>query len=46
MLAIAAAAIQNPRGKHYSSDVIAGAAIGLAADYLIDKLAKKLGASD
>ena len=45
-LSVAAAAIQVPRGKHYVSDVVAGAVIGLAADYLVDRLAKKIAVSD
>lgn len=45
-LAVGIAAIQIPRGKHYVSDVLAGAVIGLAADYVVGKLAKKLGASE
>jgi membrane-associated phospholipid phosphatase len=44
-LAVAAGAIQVPRGKHYVSDVIAGAVIGLAAEYVINRLAKKVGIS-
>ncbi len=45
-LAVAAAVIQVPRGKHYVSDVVAGAVIGLAADYLVDRLARKIAVSD
>jgi undecaprenyl-diphosphatase len=33
--AAAAAAIQMPRGKHYISDVLAGAAIGLASEWAV-----------
>ncbi len=46
VLAVAAAAIQVPRGKHYVSDVVAGAVIGLATDYLVDRLVKKIAVSD
>ena len=42
-LAITVSAIQVPRGKHYVSDVIAGALIGLAADGAVNALGKKLG---
>jgi undecaprenyl-diphosphatase len=35
MAAFAAAAIQMPRGKHYFSDVIAGAAIGWASEQAV-----------
>ena len=44
-IAVVASAIQVPRGKHYVSDVIAGAVIGLAADYVVNRLAKKVGIS-
>ena len=40
--AIAIGAIQVPRGKHYVSDVVVGAIIGLAAEALVDRVARAL----
>jgi membrane-associated phospholipid phosphatase len=34
-LAVGIAAVQVPRGKHYPVDLLAGAAIGLAADWIV-----------
>lgn len=44
LLALAAgvAAVQVPRGKHYPADLLAGAAVGLAADALVAGAARAL----
>ncbi|MFN2473021.1 MAG: phosphatase PAP2 family protein, partial [Sphingomicrobium sp.] len=41
-LAAGIAAVQVPRGKHYVSDVLAGAFIGLAADVAVERFARGL----
>lgn len=41
-VALGLAAIQVPRGKHFVSDVIAGIAIGLAADAIVTVVARRI----
>lgn len=43
--AMAIAAIQLPRGKHHLSDIVVGAAIGGAAEWLVSKLFERLRAA-
>jgi len=40
--AAAVALIQVPRGAHYPVDVAAGAVVGLAAEFLVDRAARRL----
>lgn len=42
LAALAVAAVQMPRGKHYYSDVLAGAAIGWASERLVSAAAGRL----
>jgi membrane-associated phospholipid phosphatase len=42
LLAAAISVVQIPRGKHYVSDVLAGALIGLVADALVTAAARRL----
>lgn len=44
--ALGLALVQVPSGSHYPSDVAAGAALGLAAEALVDHGVRLLGASD
>ena len=41
-LAAGIAAVQVPRGKHYVSDVLAGALIGLAADAAVEAVMRRI----
>lgn len=43
--AAAVALIQVPRGAHYPVDVAAGALVGLAAEAVVDEVARRLGPS-
>ena len=38
------AAVQIPRGKHYVSDIVAGALIGLAADAAVEAVVRRVSA--